>query len=161
VVRGSEVQALDVERGQLARERAAFEAERDERLEQQRTERRTEQRRTQAEVIAGDLGHDMDVKRPGYLASLIINAGRKARGEFSEPLTGLAAQIIRQGKIRRAEIADTVVLPENLTARAIVLVAMRVRGEAIPASEESWLSNFLKGSSAEHERGNRETGRNS
>jgi hypothetical protein len=133
---------LAQERHKLEKERAAFEAERDERLEQQRTGRR----RAEAIAIAADLGHDMDVNRPGYVASLIIAAGRKARGELPEQprLTGLAAEIVRQGKIRRGEaVADAVVLPENPMARAVILLGKRARGETT-ADEESWLNNFLK-----------------
>ena len=147
---GSEVQAraqeqeqLAQERRRLEKERVALEAARDERSEQQRAE----QRRAEAIAIAGDLAHDVDASRPGYVASLIIAAGRKARGELSGELrlTGLAAEIVRQGKIRRGEaVADAVVWPKNETARAVVLCSMRVRGEAISASDESWLSSFLK-----------------
>ena len=82
----------------LARERAAFEAERDEQLEEQTHTEQRERRTTEAEVYASDLGHDMDANRPGYVAGLIIAAAVKARGLGAEPVSGLAADIVRIGE---------------------------------------------------------------
>jgi hypothetical protein len=100
-----------------------------------------------AERPSDDLRRAMDIDRPRYLASMISKAAAKGRGETAElpPLTGLAAQIVFQGKVRRGEVVvDAAVLPENPMARAVILSAKRARGEAT-AAEESWLSHFVKG----------------
>ena len=135
---------LGEERRALARERAAFEAERDERLEQQRVEQHTEQRRTEAEAIAGDLGHDMDANRPGYVASQILAASRKARGLDVEEPSGLAAEILRAGAIARGEVVADAALPENPTARAVILAGRRAGGETLSAGDEAFLSDYLE-----------------
>jgi hypothetical protein len=142
----SRAQRIDGERDRLAQEQREFERERLER-EEQREQQRAERRRAEAIAVAADLGRAMDIDRPRYMASLIRNAGRKARGEVAElpPLTGLAAAIVRQGKIRRGEaVADAVMLPKNETARAVVLSAMRRRGEVLSTSDAAWLSSFLE-----------------
>ena len=135
--------SLADEQARLAQERCELERERLER-EEQREQQRAERRRAEAEATAADLRSAMDINRPAYVASLIIDAGRKARGETVElPLTGLAAEIVRQGKIRRAEITD-MVLPSHPVARAVTLSAMRRRGDRLTESDEAFLSAFLR-----------------
>ena len=141
----SRAQRIDGERDRLAQEQREFERERLER-EEQREQQRAERRRAEAVATAADLRRAMDIDRPRYMASLIASAGRKARGETAGlPLTGLAAEIVRQGKIRRGEaVADAVALPTNATARAIVISAMRRRGDRLTESDEAFLSAFLQ-----------------
>ena len=128
------------EQARLAQEQR--ELERQEQREQQRAERR----RAEAIAAAADLGRAVDIDRPRHMASLIARAGRKARGEVVElpPLSGVAAAIIHTGKIRRAEVADAVLLPTNATARAVVLCGMRRRGDRLTESDEAFLSAFLQ-----------------
>jgi hypothetical protein len=59
------------------------------------------------------------------------------------PLSGMAAAIIRAGKIRRAEVAN-MVLPTHPVARAVILSAARRRGEQLMESDEAFLSAFLR-----------------
>jgi hypothetical protein len=132
-------EAIEAEQARLVQERRELERE------QQRVATRAEVTAL-AEQVAGDFRRALDINRPAYMASMISKAAAKGRGEAVElpRLTGLAAQIILQGRIRRGEaVADAVMLPENETARAVVLSAKRARGDAT-AAEESWLSNFLK-----------------
>ena len=142
----AERQQLGQERRQLERDRQTFEEQVEERAEQQRVEQHTEQRRTEATVIAADLAHDVDDNRPGYVAGLILAASRKAKGLDAEPPTGLAAEIVRMGRVRRGELAgaDALMTPTNATARAICLVAARRRGEGLSDSDERWLSAYLQ-----------------
>jgi hypothetical protein len=140
--------SLANEQARLAQEQRELERERSERQEQ-REQQRAERRRLEADrrtdAIGADLGRAMDINRPAYMASLILKAAAKGRGEAAEPrLAGLAAQIVFQGKIRRGEVvADAAMLPPHPVARAVVLAAKRARGEAT-ADEESWLSSFLE-----------------
>ena len=128
----------------------AIDAERARRSELEREQQRVATRAevtAVAEQMAGDLRRARDIHEPGYTAGLIIAAGRKARGELPEEprLTGLAAQIVFQGKVRRGEVvADAVVLPENSTARAVTFCGRRRRGEALSDAEQTWLDSFLK-----------------
>jgi len=135
---------LGEERRALARERAEFEAERDERLEQQHAEQRTEQRRTEAIEMAGDLAHDVNDAAPGYRAGLILAAAAKAKGGQSEPLTGMVAAIVRSAKLAAGEIASEPALPENATARAIVLSGRRAMGEPLAADDAEWLQGYCR-----------------
>jgi hypothetical protein len=146
----AERQQLAEERRKLVREKQEWEELQEERaerrvVEQHRIEQHTEQRRTEATAIAADLGNDMDANRPGYTAGLIIAAAKKARGlsGVEEP-TGLAAAIVRQGRIMRGEIADTPALPENLVARAVVLCGMRARGDPVSGSDAAFLNSYLE-----------------
>lgn len=140
-----ERQQLAQERRQLERDRQAFDEqveERDQQRDQQIVERHAAAR---AEVLAGDLAHDIDDNRPGYVASQIIAAAAKARGQLAEAPTGLALSIIKAGQVRRGEAGtDDPPLPENAKARAIILSGRRRRGEAISESDEAFLSSYLE-----------------
>jgi hypothetical protein len=133
--------SLADEQARLAQEQRELEQR------EQRAQQRAERRRAEAEATAADLRRAMDIDRPRYTASLISKAAAKGRGETVEltPLAGLAAQIVFQGKVRRGEaVADAVMLPENLMARAVVLSGRRRRGEALSDAEQNWLNSFLK-----------------
>ena len=135
---------LGEERRALARERAAFEEEREQRIEEQTRAERRERRTTEAEVLAGDLGHDMDANRPNHTATLILNAARKARGELpEEPISETAAAILAAGRRARGEIATVPAMPENPTARAAILVGRRAMGETLSAADEAFLTNYF------------------
>ena len=134
---------IDGERSRLAQEQREFERERLER-EEQREQQRAERRRAEAEATAADLGRAMEINRPGYVASLIIQAARRAKGDLPEaPLSGMAAAIIHAGKARRAEVVD-MVLPSHPVARAVTLSGMRRRGDRLTESDEAFLSAFLR-----------------
>jgi len=143
-------EAVAAERADLATERRALERERQEwtelqeqRAEQHAVEQRTEQRRTEATTIAADLAHDMDANRPGYVASQILAASRKAHGLDVEEPTGQAAAILAASLKARGIESERLALPENPTARAIVLSARR-RTEALSAGDEAWLNAHLQ-----------------
>jgi hypothetical protein len=141
----AERQQVAQDRRQLERDRQNFEEQREERREQQRTEQHAERRRVEAEVIAGDLAHDVDRDRPGHTASLILQASRKARGQLpEEPLSEMAAAILRAGAIARGEVVADAELPTNETAKAVILCGRRARGESISEGEAAWLSAFLQ-----------------
>ena len=136
---------LAQERREFERARSAWQEQREEERDQQITERHNAVATERAEAMAGDLGHDMDANRPGYVASLIINAARKAKGEFAEEPIGLAAEIVRMGKVRRGEaVSDDPPLPENPVAKALVLVGRRRRGETLVKSDEAFLNAYLE-----------------
>jgi hypothetical protein len=153
-------EAVADERARLAQERREFERARSEweeqqqqRAEQQRIEQHTERRRVEAEAIAGDLGHDIDRDRPGHTASLILEAGRKARGlSGAEEPTGIIAEILRARKLALGEIVAEVPL-ETPAARAIILSGRRARGEILSESDAAFLSAFLQ--RLEHDRRHR------
>jgi hypothetical protein len=139
---------LATERRALERARQAWTEEQEQRGIVERREQHAEQRRTEAiasaEQLAGDLRHDVDAAAPGYVASQILAASRKAKGELpEEPLSGLAADIVRAGKLARGEVvADASV--ENLTARAIILSGKRASGVTLSADDERFLTSFLE-----------------
>ena len=144
-------EALAAERQQLAQERRQLEREKqtwtelqEQRVEQHAVEQRTEQRRTEATALAADLAHDVDGNRPNHMAGLILAAAAKAKGGQSEPLTGMAAAIVRSAKLAAGEIASEPALPENLAARAIVLSGKRAAGEALSAADAEWLATFAR-----------------
>jgi hypothetical protein len=142
-------QRLAEERRVIERERAEFDASRKEWREQQWVER---QRATAAEVIAADLGHDVDADRPGYVAGLIHAAAAKGRGEGpAEPVSGVAAEIVRQGKVRRGEEVADLALPDDPTAKATVLSGRRRRGEAVSADDQVWLDDYMKRAERQNE----------
>jgi len=135
---------LGEERRAIARERAELDARRDEQRDQQITERHAAANRS-AEVLAGDLAHDISDAAPGYVASQILAAADKARGlsGVEEP-TGLAAAIVHAGRLASGTARAAPALPENATARAVVLSGRRARGEAVSESDAVFLSAFLQ-----------------
>jgi hypothetical protein len=134
---------IEGERVRLAQEQHEVERERSARQEQ-REQQRAERRRAEAEGAAADLGRAMDIDRPRATASLISKAAAKGRGEVAElpPLTGLAKEIVRMGRVRRNEEPAADVLPSNPVALAIVLSGRKARG-TIDASGERWLADFV------------------
>lgn len=147
----AERQQLAQERRQLERDRQTFEEQqeqRDQQRDQQIAERHAAAR---AEVMAGDLAHDIDDNRPGYVASQIIAAAAKARGQLTEAPTGLALAIVKAGQVRRGEVGtDDPHLPENAKARAIILSGRRRRGEVISESDEAFLNSYLEKADGRH-----------
>ena len=133
---------LGEERRALARERAEWEEERARRADQQHVDA---ERHIEAESLAEDLVRDVHVANPQIMAARIHQAAQKARGLSDEPPTGIAAEIVRQGRICRGEaVADAPVMPTNPTARAVVLVAARRRGEGLSDGDARWLDAYLQ-----------------
>jgi hypothetical protein len=141
--------ALATERRALAREKQEWEEQQEQRTEQQhaerREERRIERRTAEAEHLAGDLAHDVNVDRPGFLAARIIEAGLKARGLSGiEGPTGQALEILNAGRVARGEIAATSDTPTNPVARATLLCGAKARGETLSEADASFLTHFLE-----------------
>ena len=133
------------ERAHVEQERNVLQRERQERQEQ-REQQRAERRRAEARRPLPSAAPWISIGRD-TLPLRLIQAAAKGRGEVVDlpPLTGLAKEIVRMGRVRRGEaVADAAVLPKNETARAVVFSAMRRRGEVLADADAQWLSGFLR-----------------
>ena len=144
----AERQQLAQERRQLERDRQIFEEqveERDQQRDREISERHTAAATQRAEVMAGDLAHDIDRDRPNHTATLILNAARKARGELpEEPISEMAASILRAGAVARGEASAGGDTLTNPTARAVIISGRRARGEDLSEADEAFLNSYLE-----------------
>jgi hypothetical protein len=74
---------------------------------------------------------------------------RDLRNDLRVAATALSDAIVAAGAARRNELGPPA-LPENETARAVVLSGRRARGEALSESDAKWLANFCRRLDAVH-----------